>query len=204
MILNTSAALSRPFTTLAGTLIKIMALPLEAVLSGLAAVFELLLTPITVFGLLLEDLAKAFDKFISRGIADLRRLMGVPTMSGASVGAAVKSANFSSAESLQNKMITTAYGLGTASADERTASAAADIYNWLKSVAGPGLENLSKLPAELGKVILQAIDGLIPKVPEMPGKETASDAGDWASRTWDRGLDAGRRLEDELKRRIGL
>lgn len=205
--INVLAGMIRPFVQLTATMLKMSAGPLELIFAGMATTFELLTVPISLVSMMLSELAAAFDKFVTQGLVNMRKLMGLGAgISGGSVGAAVKGVNTTSVESHQSKMITSAYGLGTASADEKTASMSESILNWLKGEGAKAIANITKLPADMAEKLAVIIGGLIPK---MPGGETATKAGaklasgdvsgalgDVASAA----RDAGRRLDDKLDR----
>lgn len=112
-----------------------------------------------------------------------------PSISGSSTGAAVRNAGFSSSEQYHNKLITTAFSLGTASTEEKMASDVALIKGFLESLPGRMWEAFKALPGSIALALVEFIGQLVDRIkPPIPGKETAKEIGT-AARDASRWLD---------------
>ncbi len=167
-LLSMITAIVAPINSLVATIAKIVAFHFEVVFHALEIVLTPLMAVVEAFGLILEDLMDVIGDAVDSAMKYIRDLLGIKSIAGGSVGAAVRPAQFQSIEDYGKKAQQAAFSLGTASSPaERTAGFAKQIY-----------EELQKILRELGAIL-----GAIPKTP--------SEA---VERIADRGRDAGREI----------
>lgn len=150
----------RLLVNLGVTFARLQAVGLEAVFSAMAVVVEAALMPLNLMVRFLADAAVALNSFVERGIAAMRRLLGIRDVAGSSVGASARNAQTGSVEGFQQKAMTAAFGLGTASAEERTATLTDAIYTWLRDKLPPLMMEVA------GKIAREVANAI-------PGAETA-------------------------------
>jgi hypothetical protein len=171
--------IARPFAKLGEIMFKIAAFPIEITFNVLAKAVELVMAPLTVLARLFGDLMDAIGKSIDRVMNWVRDLLGIKSLEGKSVGAAVRPATFSSVEEYGKRAQQAAFSLGTAAGPEvRTANVAEMLY---KYVTEKMWEDGSKKMFEMARGIIEAIQKLVPDVPSV-------------GKIGDAGRDAGRRL----------
>lgn len=186
-VIDYVAAFLRPLAGLGAAFTKLALLPLELVGTAFAKALELLVAPLTVAGRLLGDMVDALNRFIDRGIAQVRRLLGVPGIAGGSVGASARQAQVGSVESFQTKALTAAFGMGTASADERVATTADELYKFVKGALVTAITK--DAPAEVARALADILSRLV------PGASTARAVGRTVDDVASAGTAAGRFIE---------
>jgi hypothetical protein len=193
-MMSTAGAIIRPFTTIAGVVAKIVMLPVESFFRSLEVAMRLLETPIELLGAVLTRMANTVDRIVSKALAWVRSLLGMPDMAGADRGAAVRSAGLTSSDQFQQKAWQMAFTLGTGAAppEERMARTADQILNvinampeamWqrfqgLSADIATELKKILNSPAEAVESAKSAAGGLADSVVNtVPGGDIARDAG---------------------------
>jgi len=164
-ILQPIVTMLLPVVRLAGSLtevalafIKLNELPLEVSFRLLGSVLEAMAPSLILVAELLSKFASGLMVFADRGAAGLRRLMGLPSVTGGSVGAAVRPATISSVEEYGRKAQQAAFSLGTAAnpaveTNNILGRIATYLYDWPRMVA----EWILTLPKKLGDAIVDAL-----------------------------------------------
>lgn len=169
-LVDLGAALLRPFTALGAALLKFSALGTEGALAGMEAVFTPMIEGLTAVAIVLGKGADAFGRMVDGAIKRIRAFLGLPkSIADASAGAAVRNVGLTSVESYQNKAITSAFGLGTASTEERTAKGVEDMVKILERLPQHIWEYVKALPALAAAELAQLLAQLLPKAPSLPG-----------------------------------
>jgi hypothetical protein len=203
-MIDVMAAVLKPIHTLLTALTKIALFPAEATFSLIAKAVEYLTVPTLVLARILGDLADRFSAFVDRALGAARRLLGITPTSGVSVGAAVRNVQIGSVEGFQNQALKAAFSMGAGSSPaERTNTLIDELYNFLKTLPGLMWEKIKQLPDLMWGLLKGLPADLAALLRDMlPGSKTAGEAADTVSDVWKRGLDAGRKLKDNVGGRI--
>ena len=194
-----AGAILRPFGAMASALFKIVSFGAEGAFAGLEASITPIIEGLTAVAIILGRGAEAFNRMVDGAIKRIRSFLGIsPSIAGASTGAAVRNVGLSSVESYQNKAMTTAFSLGTASAEERTAKGVEDMVKALDNLPKNIWEYVKALPEEIAVAlarllpgggsenpgsIMGSIMGSIPGAPSAPSLSTIGrDSGRWLDR----------------------
>jgi hypothetical protein len=131
-LINTFSALAKPINSIVGSVARLVLLHVEVLFQFLGKTIELLLAPLEAFAMILGDVADALSDVIDEVSKWIRNLLGLKSIAGGSVGAAVRPASFGSVEDYGKKAQQAAFSLGTAASPaEKTAGLAQQIYDWL-------------------------------------------------------------------------